>query len=213
MQRTHGKTDHTFYRVRLTDGTGTYYSEAVNAVGSLDRRSWRIAREIVRQRRVAYRFGPGGQRGYLLKRRLTGQPCPDCLDVQTGESKDPNCPGCLGLGFSCGYYYPQACVWAELSPETRHTELDGGQSRGTVSDVTVEAEMLAVESLEEEDVWVSALRDERYFAHKITDIAEYRGVPLIAHVELRPIPFSSPIYGIQIPQQLLESSDRAPAFI
>lgn len=201
-QRVWGKTQYTHYRVKLTTPLGVYYSDPVLGLGVLDRRSWRLAREIVRQNKVAFRIGPGGQRGYLLKRRWTGQRCSVCTDLQTSESRDAYCATCYGTGFVCGYYYPMSCVWAELSPRSRHIELDASQARGTVHDVVVQARMLAVDLLSEEDIWVSDKTDDRYYVHAVQSIAELRGVPLVSQVELRPIPYTSPVYTIQIPRDM-----------
>ena len=201
-QRVWGKTQYTHYRVKLTTPLGTYYSDPVMGLGVLDRRSWRHAREIIRQNRVAFRFGPGGQKGYLLKRRWSGQRCSVCLDLQTNESRNAYCSSCYGTGFTCGYYYPMSCVWTEISPKTRHIELDAGQSRGTINDIIVQARMIATDLLSEEDVWVSEKTDDRYYIHSVQNIAEIRGVPLLAQVEMRPIAYTSPIYTIEIPRDL-----------
>lgn len=200
-QRVWGKTNWTHYRVRLTTDKGVYYSLPVGGLGVLDRRSWRLAREIVRQRIVAFRHGPGGQEGYLLKRRWTGEPCDVCTDPATRESRNPDCPTCYGTGFRCGYYYPAGCVWAELDPRAYHQKLDG-QQRGLTKDVVVKALMVMTDLISEEDVWVAKKTDDRYYVHAVQHTSEMRGIPLLANVELRPVQYSSPIYAIRIPDQL-----------
>jgi hypothetical protein len=204
-QRVWGKTNWTHYRLKLTTANGeVFYSTPTGGMGILDRREWRLARDLIRQRRLYYRKVPasGGQEGYLLKRRWTGQKCETCLDLQTQESRNPDCPDCYGTGFKCGYYYPLSCVWASLSPRTTRTQLDGGQQRGTINDVVVQADMLMTELMGEADVWVAKKTDDRYYIHNVQHTAEMRGVPLCAQVELRPIAFSSAIYDIPIPAQL-----------
>jgi hypothetical protein len=202
-QRSYGKTNYTHYRIVLTTSRGTYTSDPVGMMGVLDRRSWRIARDMVRQLRQAMRVGNRGQRGYLLKRRITGEDCPTCLDHMTREVRDPACPTCFGTGKKCGYYYPASCVWAEIGFKSRRTELDGGQSRGTVEDITVPALMIMTDMLTEDDVWVADKTDDRYYVHRVQHVEEIRGVPVSANVELRPVPFTSVIYTIEIPQQML----------
>ncbi len=201
-QRVWGKLDFTHYRLILTTGQGVYYSTPVNGMGMLDRRSWRIAREKVRIKRRAMRVGIMGQQGYLLKRRWTGTKCPTCLDYMTQEIRNPACPDCYGTGFKCGYFYPVSCVWAELGFRASRTELDGGQTRGTINDVVVNSAMLMTDLLSEDDVWVADKSDDRYYVHKVTHTDEVRGVPITANVELRLIPFTSIIYTIAIPDQL-----------
>lgn len=201
-QRVWGKTNFTHYRLILTTSLGTYISQPTSGMGVLDRRSWRLARETVRAVRLAMRVGNKGQLGYLLKRRWTGEDCPVCLDPMTKEVRNPQCTTCWGTGKRCGYYYPMSCVWAELEPRSRRTQLDGGQNRGTIDDVVTPARMLMVDLLSEEDIWVADKTDDRFFVHTVTHIEEMRGVPLVANVELRLVPFTNIIYSIEIPQQL-----------
>ena len=203
-QRFYAKTDPGYYRVRLDTENGAYYSRPTGAMGRLPRRDWRLAREAIRQERVRMRFA-AGEHGVLLKRRTTGVPCSDCRNSLTQEVEDPTCPRCLGTGFECGYFFPIDCVWADISPESYHTHTD--TQRGTVSDVRVRARMINTQILSEEDVFVGLLSDMRYYVHKVQNVAEHRGVPLIANVELRPAPVSDVIYSVEIPQQL-EHLDR-----
>lgn len=199
-QRVFGKTHYFFYRVQLSTSVGIYYSEPTAGLGVLGRRDWRIAREIVRKEKLLHRLG--SQEGYLLKRRWSGVRCSKCLDPQLGESLDPHCEICFGTRFVCGYYFPMPCVWASLPPRTHRKHLDGGQGRGTISDVVVKGRLLMLPLLQEYDVWVSGDLDDRYYVHTLEHAAEMRGVPLIAAAELRPASATDVIFDIEIPQQL-----------
>lgn len=201
-QRVWGKTNYTHYRLILTTSRGVYYSTPVGGMGVLDRRSWRLARETVRTKKNAMRVGNKGQKGYLLKRRWTGEDCPDCLDHQTKEVRKPDCPVCFGTGKRCGYYYPTSCVWAELEPRSYRTDLDGGQGRGTVNDVVVPSTMIMTDLLGEDDIWVSDVHDDRYYVHRVQHKEEMRGVGLVATVELRLVPYTSIVYTIPVPEML-----------
>jgi len=198
-KRVYSKTQNTHYRVKLTTSKGIYYSDPTAKEGILNPRDWRIAQEIVRRERIRLRYS--AQDGYLLKRRVTGENCTRCLDLQTNEVTDPYCPICRGTGKQCGYYYPMSCIWADLSPRTRRMHQDDQARRGTVKDIVVTARMLLLPLIDEYDVWVSRQTDDRYYVHSIQNIAEIRGVPLIGNVELRPAPFTDVIYDIAIPQQ------------
>ena len=198
-KRSYSKTQDTHYRIKLTTTLGTYYSDPVAKSGILGPRVWRLAQEVVRKEKLRFRYT--SQDGYLLKRRATGQDCGKCLDLQTGEVTDPYCTECWGTGKQCGYYYPMACIWADLSPKTRRLHLDNNATRGTVQDIVVTGRMLMLPLIDEQDVWVSRKTDDRYYIHSIQDVAEMRGVPLVANVEMRPAPFTDVIYNIAIPQQ------------
>lgn len=199
-QRIQGKLRYQFYRIILTDGNGQQYTSLpVGLSGTLSPRDWRIARERLRQERVRMRM-VAGQEGYLLKRRITGTPCPTCLDYTTEEVGNPHCPSCYGTGFLCGYFFPISCVWADIDPATYHLNLDS--SRGTVTDIVVKARMANTWIAGEDDIWVNRKTDDRYYLHKVQNVIEVRGVPLIANIEMRPAPASDPVYTIEIPDQL-----------
>jgi hypothetical protein len=200
-QRVWTSNRYAYYRVKLTTPTGVYLSQPVSGMGTLIRRDWLFAKEIARQEMLRLRQ-QAGQLGYLLKRRVTGERCPVCLDYQTQEITDPACPTCYGTGFRCGYFFPADCVWAEIDPKAYRVHLDGGQARGTVNDIVVKARMVNPWMISEGDVWVNQTTDDRYYCHSVQHLAEVRGVPVVARVELRPAPVTDVIYSIDIPQQL-----------
>jgi hypothetical protein len=201
-KRVWGKELSTHYRVVLTTPNATYYSDPVSGLGVLTHREWMLAREIIRQRKVRYRKGFAAQEGYLLKKRITGRPCSRCVDLQTQQSQDPNCPQCFGTGYACGYYYPISCSWALIEPESKNKQIENTGVRGQIEDVNAMAEMLMIDTVSNEDVWVSKKTDERYFIREVRHTAEVRGIALVGQVRLALISMSSPIYDIVIPDQL-----------
>jgi hypothetical protein len=201
-QRTYSKWPNTtHYRLQLTTPVARYLSDPIAGEGTLSVRDWRLARNIIREERTRLKFH-AGQRGVLLKRRITGEDCPVCLDHQTREIRDPDCPECYGTGKNCGYYFPIDCVYADMDPKAYHVELDGGRVAGTTSNIRVRTRMINTWLMSEEDVWLNLESDDRYFVHEVQNVAEWRGVPLVAKVALRPIPYTHVVYDIPIPEQL-----------
>lgn len=200
-QRNFGKTNDTFYRIELSTNQGVYYSDPVGIGGILSPREWRIVREIIRKEKLRGRYF-AACKGYLLKRRRTGDPCPTCLDYQLDTVRNESCPDCYGTGLACGYYYPIDCVYAEMSPRIYRTALD--PQRGTVNDIIIKARMLNTVLLNTEDLWVNAKTDDRFFVQTVRNIAEVRDVPVVAEVELRLARYTHVVYDIQVPQQLEE---------
>jgi hypothetical protein len=200
VQRDYGQHISGYYRVKLTADGADYVSPPVSVDGSLSARDWRIATEITRKERLRARFT--AQDGYLLRARTTGNPCSRCLDIQTGEPLDSNCPNCRGTGTECGYYYPIDCVWADVAPTVRDIRLDEQLMQGTVADAKTTGRMLMMPPfLSNDDIWISQKLDQRYTIGKIKVVAEMRGVPLVADVELRLLPYTHQVYKIAIPQQ------------
>jgi len=198
-QRVFGKVRWQYYRVRLDTQLGTYYSAPTGLTGTLDHRDWRLARATMRAEQAYMRAGDG-QLGYLLKRRVAGDRCRSCTEPQTGEVTNIYCPECYGTGFRCGYFFPIGCVWADINPRTIHLTQD--KSRGTVADVGVSARMLNTWALVEGDVFIHKTTDDRFHVHRVQNVIEFRGVPIVANVELRPAPATDPVYMLDVPHQV-----------
>jgi hypothetical protein len=201
-QRVFGKSQWTHYRVMLTTGNGIYYSDPTGLLGVLSARDWKLAREVIRQMRVRNRLD--ASEGYLCKRRTSGNKCPRCIDLQTQESKDGQCPICFGTTFQCGYYYPMPCIFAALEPKTKRVHVHQGLQRGTIADVVVKGTMINCPLLDSNDVWIDKKTDDRYYIHTIQSIAERRGISILADVELRPAAYSDVIYTLEVPEQVAE---------
>lgn len=195
-QRLFGKTPWTHYRLQLTTPLGVYYSKPESVLGSLSRSDWLKWKNNLRQWDFQLRHGPGGQEGFLLKRRLYGERC-SCLDTRTLEIKDPQHLACFGTGFTLGYFEPMGCIYAELGLRLTREKLDG--QRGTTNDLVVGARMLAVPQLMNQDVWVDKDTDIRYFISDVQHTSEIRGVPVSCDIKLKPAPLSHVIYQFPIP--------------
>lgn len=202
-KRVYGKFQWTHYRIKLTvpGVTDPYYSDPQPCMGNLSWTDWNRARDILRMEKVRLRQ-LAGQEGYLLKLKLFGTDC-ECLDPQTKENLNPEHPDCYGTGIEGGYYEPVPCVYADLSPTSHDSHLDGGAMRGTVDDATVvSARLLNYPQVHSGDVWVSRDKDFRWMIHKTSAVAEIRGVPLVLQAEMRLLPFTHPVYNLEIAGQV-----------
>ena len=198
-KRVYGKFQWTHYRVVLTTPAGTYTSKPVPAMGDLDQRFWLRAKDIVRRESLMLRKESGSP-GYLLKRRHTGTVC-DCVDDMTGEPRKHNCELCYGTGFVSGYYDPVECFFVELDLQKFRNHLD--DSRGTVQDgPRVYGRMINDPQVFSYDVWVDKSTDYRWMIHEIVPIVEVQGVPLVLKAEMRLLPFTHPVYTIEITGQI-----------
>jgi hypothetical protein len=208
QQRVFGKTQWTHYRVRLATPLGLYYSRPTHCWGDLNHRDWQLVQARERQWRVQLEKTVRGQQGYLLKRRLTGEQ-PELgkgvLDYGTMEIVNPQAASTLGTEFVGGYYEPIPCLSGELTPLSRHEQLDAGVARGTVNDETqVAATMLAVPQLDTQDVWVDKAKDFRWEIFGIKHAEEIRGVPVVVTAHMRLLPFNHVVYSKSIPGQTPE---------
>jgi len=196
-KRVYGKSQWTHYRLVLTTSDGVYTSDPQPATGVLNKSDRLLVREIERKELLRLKK-QAGQLGYLLKRRLFGEPC-SCRDTMTGETTNPACPYCYGTSFVTGYFAPIP-YWAELSPRKHRSHVD--DPRGTVDD-SPRSRLRGLNSPQvfSYDVWVDKDTDFRWILHEIDHLAEIRGVPVIIGAEARLAPFSDVVYTVPVDGQ------------
>ena len=189
--------DEVFYRVILVDGNGRQYvSQAAPLSSYWNRYDWSLAKEIVRKETLVLKKR-AGVRGWLLKRRLWGDECPVCVDPETKQIKDANCPVCYGTGITGGYYDPFE-YWVIMNPTNIVRKLDNEMGLISQSYETVRA--LAYPLPEPNDVWVNHETDRRYVIQSdIQVIARHRGIDLVLSLRLEERAKSEAIYKVPIP--------------
>ncbi len=185
-----------YYWVVLTDGEGrTYRSQSVSGTTYWDSYDWSLAREIIRKEHMVMRKR-AGTKGWLLKRRNWGDPCPD-VDPVTGEVSGAGGPPCYGTPFLGGYYDPIE-YWVIINPTQRLAKIDNDQ--GLITQIIETVRALAYPIPEPRDVWVHAHTGQRYLIlGDISAIARHRGINLILNLRLEEQPRSDPIYSYPMP--------------
>lgn len=193
-----GQFEHsTFYRVVLTDGNDKQYvSQAVSMDMSWSHYDWRLMREIIRKETLV-QHKKGGTKGYLLKRRTWGDPCPECVDPRTGEIRDSHCQACFGTGI-VGGYYPAEEYWVVMNPTQRLKRIMGDEGLKTVVMETVRG--LAWPAPEGNDIWVQANSNKRYRINgDVVVQARHRGVDVVLNLHLEELPLSNIVYDVPTP--------------
>jgi len=185
-----------FYKVSLLDGNGTlWWSQGTHATSSFTRYDWTIAKEIVRKEHLLMRKRAGTP-GWLLKRRLWGEPC-TCVNPITGQIENSTCPICYGTGIEGGYYEAFE-FWVTMNPSQRIVKLDSTQGMQTSIIETVRA--LAYPAAASNDVWVHANTGQRYIVlGDIVAAARHRGIDLVMNLRLEERSRSESLYDIPVP--------------
>lgn len=205
-RRAYGMGRRTWYRVTLTTPRGSYLSRPVSTTGEHLKHDWLIAREILRSNRLLMDRATA-LHGWLLKRRWAG-PAPDPRDLSravtdplSGAVINTRSPANQGTAFDRGYFDPRPFM-VEKDPSQGRDAID--LQRGTIDDprVAVGGRTALVPDLGAEDAFVADGSDVRYFIQHVGNAAEWRGVPILAKVELRPAPASDPIYDVAMPEDL-----------
>lgn len=155
QRRIDNQTANTWYALKVTDkDNGDYsYTQATPVGTSLRKREWLIGKEIVRQEYTRLVRRRAGVRGWLLRRRITGQTCTYCVAPETGQVTRADCSYCYGTGFVGGYYPQQEC-WMEMNPDVVLRRLDPEQ--GMLADYQKTFRCLAYPTPHPNDYWVSA---------------------------------------------------------
>lgn len=187
-----------FYKILLEDSDGNqYWSQVAHGTTYWERYDWTIAREIIRKEHLLQRKR-AGTKGWLLKRRLWGERCPnDCVDELTNQINAPDCPLCFGTGLLGGYYDPFE-YWIIMNPTQRIKKLD--PEAGLVTTIIETVRALAYPSPATNDVWVHAHTDQRYnILSDISAIARHRGIDLVLNLRLQERSRNEPVYKVPVP--------------
>lgn len=187
----------TFYRIVLVDGNDRrHVSQPTSFLQTWDHYDWRLMREVMRKE-TKLQQKKTGSRGVLLKARVWGDPCPVCVDPETGQVKRSQCLTCYSTGY-VGGYYPPIEYWLTLDPAQRMKRLQG--DGGLVTTVVETARGLAWPCPEGNDIWVQLDTNKRYLiGDDIAAIARHRGIDLILQLRLTELPQSNIVYQVPTP--------------
>lgn len=184
------------YRVVLTTAQSVYVSQAANCFGELPEREWVLAREIIRKEQVRNRLVATS--GYLIKPMRYGKLCKRCRDPLSKEVTDNSCPECSGTGFEIGFHPALAMQCWDLSPVSINEQIDN-ELKGTTRDQPyVNARVIGFPALNKYDIWVNGTSDDRWVVDTIQVVAALRGVPIIYQVRLGLLPYSNPVYLLEV---------------
>jgi hypothetical protein len=190
--------DH-YYRIRMLQpsvpGCPVITSMPTLGSGRLDKKDWLRAREIVRKEYLQMRID--GIQGFLLKRKKFGVACPNCLEYDTREVVDSDCPICYGVGIVGGYYPGIMFPMREVSTVDRRLNV-GQPPQGMNSDITEQFRCVLYPVIDTRDVWVRADDDARYIVDKYNVSASYRGLSLVAVATLKLAPATDIVYSVPI---------------
>lgn len=191
------RTQDVWYALMTVDARGERYFSPPQKLGTLWRkREWLIAREVVRQARVRLIKRRAGVRGFLLRRRVIGQPCPVCLDQDTGRIKDPSCLTCYGTGITGGYYPPFEC-YVDQNPEQLAFRIDPQQ--GMLTEKISTWACLAYPPFHPNDYWVDSASGLRYQVREtIAVTSRLENVPLTVQLQVEAENLNHVIYRFPI---------------
>jgi hypothetical protein len=185
LQRIWSMSDRLFYRVKLTDNNGqNFFSAPQTIFGELTRHNRLIAKEILRKELLVAKLTDGGC-GTLFRRKDWGVPCdfPSCLDPDTGEVTNPDCPTCYGVGYKGGYYTPldYAVTAYPSQPRRIVTKEPHGQDEDQIRWVRA----IACPMPRTADLYLDRSNDRRYLVQTVKELVTISNYPIVLQVEMR----------------------------
>lgn len=192
--RLFGKELDWFYRVKLQTKLRTYYSPSITLDTSVDYRTWRIAREILRKETLRFSKFTSVPDAYLLKRKRFGTKCTRCADPLLDEPIDGRCPICLGTGKVGGYFSAvPLLVEFPISNEIEKINVDyaGMTSQGTTQNCRIIGDPVVSQDV----IWDKG-SGRRYIVHETTEVVTIRSYNIISSVNIRLAPYSDVVYTI-----------------
>ena len=192
--RLYGKEMDWFYRVKLQTKHRTYYSPSITLDTSVDYRTWRIVREVLRKETLRFSKFAGVPDAYLLKRKRFGPKCTRCADPLLDEPIDGKCPVCLGTGKVNGYFSAvPLLVEFPVSNEIEKINVDyaGMTSQGTTQNCRVIGDPVVSQDV----IWDKG-SGRRYIVHETTEVVTIRNYNIISAINIRLAPYSDVVYTI-----------------
>jgi len=175
-QRIFAKEHESYYRVVLTTGeSNTYTSDPFQARGNLDKRAWRIFRDLCRKERlnmVKY----GGVKGKLYKRKIWGEKCV-CVDPMTDDVANSQCTKCYGTGITGGYWVGYETYYLDQAGKGRKKEIN--QSTGMVENITMQVRFLAYPHVCTNDLFIEDGSSDIWSMRAVDDTVKIQEVPAV----------------------------------
>lgn len=195
-KRDYGKSFEHHYRIVLSSADGEYTSPSFNAESTdLGFRDRRLIREMIRQftKRVS-RFT--GVKGRVMKRKRYGPKCTNCIDPFTGETTNPQCTVCFGVGIQGGYHRPSCELFAEMSLVRSRVQVEDGGNLQTIEPIQNRLLVMGFPLVSSEDVWIESRTGKRWFCKDIAKVAALRGYDYGVTIDINLAPFSDLIYQV-----------------
>lgn len=185
----------TYYRIILTAGNGEVFTSfPQQGNGVWDKRDWLQAREISRKEMLLLKKFVGWK-GWLLKRKVGGPPCLECVDWDAHTAKG-GCDSCFGTGKAGGYWTAVRHYWYPYDGFKREKKYSDNAGLGESHTHVVR--MLSCPHVSTYDVLVNEDTGERFIVRNIKDSAARKGIPIVSTVELRLEEFSGVVYKIPL---------------
>lgn len=188
-RRNYNKFMNECYRLRLVVPGGEEYVSDVVEAGKFKAYPFSSeAENVIKQAEKDFELC--GVTGVLLKKKHWGARCTHCTDFDDNTTVNEHCPWCLGTGFAGGFYNG---ISMTIKKEKIATDEAQGDDCVEESEV-VEGRCIAYPWVRYGDVWVEDNTNKRFVINKVTPIASYKEVALIAGIKMSKVEYTDVLY-------------------
>lgn len=188
--------DTKYFRVKLKDDTGEYYSPPIKDKDATDLRRELLLKEILRREKLVAKVHNGVE-GSLYLRSRDGVPCTNCLDPITGAAMQGGfCHVCGGTRKYPPLYGPYP-AWLTFGNTIRVTK-DEESGIGKATYGKFEIRVASPVQLKSNDIIEDRHTKRLYYIATVQVVAEVTRSPAIQVIEANELPTADPLYDLDI---------------
>lgn len=181
------------YRIKLTYSSPpvVHYSDLAVCLPYSLQLEWQA---IIRRLRLQKRSQPV-RRGVLLKRKLNGPECPQCIDELTKQITRTDCNVCYGTGIVGGYWIqdePNVIVISE------YQSISDVSTLGHIDPIKRQCFFIGLPVPAVGDVWIDTTTNRRYIVREATSASVINDIPIVTKALLGLLPSGDIAYKVEI---------------
>jgi len=196
QRRVENKDENRNFRVKLTVGSKTYYSNVIMASEPDDKRRVNKIRELLRRELLLARTHQGIEGQLYLKNR-DGAKCDTCVDPILGNSTlGDECPVCGGSKLDPPFIGPYT-AWLTFTPEKRMT-VNSQDGVGKISPSEFSIRVAGTTQLRTADLIVDKGSKRIYYVDGVDVTGEIQRHPVVQQVGANEMPTTDRMYNLAI---------------
>lgn len=188
-RRNYNKRMNECYRLRLIAPGQEWVSDIVDAGNHKAYPYSADAENVIKQLETQMEIS--GCTGKLLKKKLWGRHCPDCVDFSGQMTVNEHCPRCLGTGIDGGYFpgIELSVIKDSISIQESPSEM------GYLQGETIQGRCIAYPWISRGDVWCEDITNKRYVIASATPAASFKTTHLVYSLTMHQVEYNDVLHS------------------